>query len=393
MSLHRAIIRNLLTGPLALADLQAAGQVSLPTLRRAVQELTDAQWIRVVGQAQANGGRPAMLFGIDEDHFVLVGVHLQLPGMRLIAADLTGRVLNERKLFDQVVPAPEEAVQAIADYVEQIRGLLPDRTVLGLGIAAPGFIDLTTGDIISIGRVPHWENFPICRRLTTAVGVPVAIANDVDCMAFAEFQHTAQPLEKNLVYIGFDEGVKASLFLGGGLYKGSMGNAGLIASDLLYAGAAIPTEMSKRLLTVEGINRIFEEAYAALDAAEQARYAEIVAAANPRARFRLILACADDRRPICVAIVHDLIEVLAAAVANVVFFMQPDIIVVGGLLSALPGPLFGELERAVRKHLPQRTRNNVILEQARLVSNNSAAIGANQHFLQEYLTDITVSVP
>ena len=271
MSLHRAIIRNLLTGPLALADLQTAGQVSLPTLRRAVQELTDAQWIRVVGQAQANGGRPAMLFGIDEDHFVLVGVHLQLPGMRFIAADLTGRVLSERKLFDQVVPAPEEAVQAIADYVEQIRGLLPDRTVLGLGIAAPGFIDLTTGDIISIGRVPHWENFPICRRLTTAVGVPVAIANDVDCMAFAEFQHTAQPLEKNLVYIGFDEGVKASLFLGGGLYKGSMGNAGLIASDLLYAGAAIPTEMSKRLLTVEGINRIFEEAYAALDAAEQAR--------------------------------------------------------------------------------------------------------------------------
>ncbi|MEZ4555504.1 MAG: hypothetical protein R2854_03470 [Caldilineaceae bacterium] len=65
---------------MSLADLQQATQVSLPTLRRAVQDLTDARWIRVVGQAEANGGRPAMLFGADTTRFLLVGVHLQLPG-------------------------------------------------------------------------------------------------------------------------------------------------------------------------------------------------------------------------------------------------------------------------------------------------------------------------
>jgi predicted NBD/HSP70 family sugar kinase len=393
MSLNHAIVRNLLAQPLSLADLQAAGRVSLPTLRRAVQELADAQWIRIVGQAQANGGRPANLFGIDSSHFLLVGVHLQLPGMRLIGADLTGNVLDERKLLDKAVPLPDEAVQAIVDYVYHLQAQYPARTVLGIGIAAPGFIDLTNGDIISIGRVPSWENSPICRRLNATLHLPVAIANDVDCMAFAEFQHSAQPRDKNLIYVGFDEGVKASLFLGGDLYKGAMGNAGLIASDLLHVGNEIAPPVVRQLLTVEGINRLFEEQWAMLDANEQARYDGIAVTTNPRTRFRLILACADEQRPICAAIVHDLIAVLAAAVANVIFFMQPDVIVVGGLLSSLSGTLFGDLEFAVRDRLPQRTRNNVIIQQARLVSKNSAAIGANQHFLREYLSDASVSLP
>ncbi len=63
--------------------------------------------------------------------------------------------------------------------------------------------------------------------------MPVQIANDIDCMAFAEIQHTGKSLVDNLVYVGFDEGVKASMFLNGELYKGSLGNAGLIVNRLL----------------------------------------------------------------------------------------------------------------------------------------------------------------
>ncbi len=121
MSLHRSIIRHVLSAPMSLADLQAATQVSLPTLRRAVQELTDARWIHVVGQAEANGGRPAMLFGIDSRQFLVVGLHLQLPGMRLIATDLSGQVLDESKRFNGVVPAPSECIPSVVDYLTNLQ--------------------------------------------------------------------------------------------------------------------------------------------------------------------------------------------------------------------------------------------------------------------------------
>ena len=208
MSLQQTIVRNLLTSPMSLADLQIATQVSLPTLNRAIKALSETQWIQTVGQAEANGGRPATLYGIDERYFLIIGLHLQLPGIRLIATDLNGEVLHISQEFQNIVPSPTEAVAAISDYIQSIRVKFPSRQILGIGIAAPGFIDLNSGDIISIGRVPSWVNFPICSQLQAATAAPVQIANDIDCMAFAEFQHINAPLEKNLVYIGFDEGIK-----------------------------------------------------------------------------------------------------------------------------------------------------------------------------------------
>ncbi|MEZ4837140.1 MAG: ROK family protein [Caldilineaceae bacterium] len=380
MSLQRSILRTVLNAPMSLADLQQATQVSLPTLRRAVQDLSDAQWIRVVGQAEANGGRPAMLFGVDSRRFVIVGVHLQLPGMRLITSDLTGEVLDEEKHFDRATPTPEESILAVVAYVERIRASFTDRAILGIGIASPGFTDPATGDIISIGRVPTWENFAICRRLQAMLDLPVQIANDVDCMAFAEFQHTSEPLEKNLAYVGYDEAVKVSLFLRGELYKGSLGNAGLIGSHLINAGDQLDSANVHRLLTVVGVNQIFEERVAALSKDERTAYAPILAVTNPRERFRQILHAADDANPVCLAIVQDLTAALSAAVGNVVLVVQPDVVVIGGFLSALTGPRSVELESAIRRQLPRLLSNNVLIRQSRFTSQNAAALGANHHF-------------
>lgn len=387
MSLHRTILWHLLNSPMSLAELQSVTQVSLPTLNRAVRSLLNTHWIRNVGQAEANGGRPAMLFGIDKSFYMIIGLHLQLPGIRWITTDLTGSVIDETKKFHGEVPSPSESMVAIADYITHIRATHPDQALLGIGIAAPGYIDLSTGDIISIGRVPTWENFPICRQLQAIGDVPVKIANDVDCMAFAEFQHINRPLETNLIYVGFDEGVKVSLFLKGELYKSSLGNAGLIASHLLYACEELDTQQIKELLTIVGVNEILTRRIRELDIEKQAPYVDLLAIKNPRERFRSILNSDFTEMPICQEIVWDLFRVISSAIDNVIHLIQPDVVVVGGLLSSIPKTLFPDLETAIRKNLPMLISNNTVIQQGGLTSQNSAAIGAIQHFLQSYLTD------
>ena len=105
MVLRTAILRRLRQSPQSLGDLQAEAQVSLPTLRKAIQELTDAHWIWIVGQAETNGGRPPNMYGLDLDYYVIVGVHLQLPGMHLVATNLRGRD-DSRKADDSGCDAP-----------------------------------------------------------------------------------------------------------------------------------------------------------------------------------------------------------------------------------------------------------------------------------------------
>ncbi len=387
MSLHQSVIRQLLTAPTSLADLQAVTQVSLPTLRKAVQELSEAQWIRVVGQAEANGGRPAMLFGIDDRRFAVLGLHLQLPGLRLILSDLNGRVLDELELFDEVVPTLNETVGAVSDYVTHIRARFPERHLLGIGIAAPGFIDPASGDIITIGRVPAWRNLPLCHHIQAAVGLPVEIANDVDCMAFAEFDYTHESLDKNLAYAGFDEGLKVSMFLNGQIYKGSLGNSGLISSNLLCINNQPDPEEVRKLISILGLNRAFEKRVAELDSERQPPYARLLSVTNPRDRAQLIISNARETLPVCHAIIQDLIGGLSVAIANLIYIIQPDVVVIGGLLSSLPGDIFPSLEAAIRNYLPELISNKTVIRKGQMASQSSAAIGATHHFLQNYLND------
>ncbi len=386
MSLHSTILKQMRQHPTSLAKLQSITQVSLPTLRKAVQDLSDTQWIRVVGQAEANGGRPAKLFGMNDTIHVVIGIHIQLPGLRLIVTDLAGNILEEKEMFRDMYPEPNQVIQAIIDYVIDVRTRLSERNVLGLGIATPGFTDPETGDILTIGRVKGWENLPICRRLRAELNLSVKIANDVDCMAFAEFQYSGKSFENNLAYLGFDEGIKVSLFLNGELYKGSFGNAGLVISRFLHLeDQPYSQDMIHRLLTISGVNQIFESLLAPLDEKTLEIYTPFLEVESNQ-RFGMILQHADDEKfPVCAEIGKMLIPVLSTAITNAFYFTQPDTIVIGGALGNLPLSVFLRLRETVLAQLPMLFANRAIIELASLSSFNSAAIGATDHFMEDYL--------
>lgn len=393
MALSPLIIKTLQKTPMSLADLQTTTQVSLPTLRKAVQELSENHWVRIQGQAEAKGGRPAMLFGLDDSYYSLLGVHLQLPGMRLVLSDLNGRILYEQEYYQGEQPSPEDVVQTVVDFAGQMDEQFSDRRILGVGIATPGFTNPNTGDIISIGRVAGWQNFPICQRLSMSLRLPVRIANDVDCMAFAEFQTSGKPFDRNLAYFGFDEGLKVSIFLNGELYKGSFGNAGLILPRLLFVPDTVITQAyQQRLLTISGINQIFEELVNALPQSERTTYRQLIDA-NYRQRLTLILEHGEQGDlPVCQTILQMLTDVLAVAVINIIYVLQPDAIVLGGILSGIQTSTLSQINAAIRSNLPTLFANHIQIEQAQVTSSNSAALGAIYHFLDEYLVPDTFNL-
>jgi len=381
MSLHKIILSNLQTTSLSLSDLQTATQVSLPTLRKAIQELSDNQWIRVTGQSESSGGRPAMLFGFDDSRYIVISVHLQLPGIRLIATDLNGNILDTEDTFQNHIPTPTDATDEIKHYVRDIQDRLPQREVIGIGIASPGFTAPDTGDILSVGRVAGWQDFPICTLLQSDLHLPVYIANDIDCMAFAEFQHTGISLDKNLVYIGFDEGVKVSMFLDGHLYKGAFGNVGLVTTRWLDTPS---DESTRSVLSIQDVNKLFADRVYQLDTPEQSKYQQLLDIQNPRQRVQLIL---EGQQEICQDITQMVIQTLVRSILMTTYLIQPDILVLGGLLSSVPSSLYYQIEDELYDALPPLFSNHLQIRQGTLTSSNRATLGASYHFLKTYFAD------
>jgi predicted NBD/HSP70 family sugar kinase len=384
---HASIVRLLSLEAMSLAELQEAINLSMPTLRRAVQELTDAGWVRTVGRSGTTGGRPAMLLGLNESKYVIIGVHIQLPGLCLVTVDLNGNILDEYLAPNNRQLLPNEVVREISDYVYHIRQTLPDRLILGIGVAAPGYIDPASGDIISIERVPTWRNFQLKTQLEANLNLPTVIENDIDCMAFECLQQIETSAEDNLIYIGFDEGVKASLILNGEFYTGPLGNAGTIGWDLLRPESSIPASYLPRVTSVHAVVELFNDEIAGLDDESRGQYEAIANTSLLRERFQMILHAADKGLPICEDIVNKMLNVLAVASANFIYMLQPTTLIIGGRLGTLSKPLFDRFEDQVRQKLPTLVSNRLVIRQVPLSSRYSVAVGGSQRFLQHYIED------
>lgn len=107
---------------------------------------------------------------------------------------------------------------------------------------------------------------------------------------------------------------------------------------------------------------------------------------SPRERVQQLLTRAD--LPLCRALAEDQIKVLAVTLATATLLVQPDVIVIGGLLSALPDDLFVTLEAGVRSYLPELVSHNTVIQQGKHGGESSGALGATHHFLHSYLASV-----
>ncbi|MBA2667540.1 MAG: ROK family protein [Trueperaceae bacterium] len=381
MDTPRAIVTHLLTQPLSLAGLGSATGSSLPTLRRAIRDLQEARWVSIVGREVDTGGRPANLFGVDADAIALIGVHVEHPGMRLVATDLTGAVLDERELPGDGILELDTVDRAIGSYLEHVRARFPGRRVLGLALASPGYVDPLTGTVIAIGRVPTWNNLPMGERLREATGLRVSIVNDVDAMAAAEFGGRADP--RTYAYLAVGEGVKFSLFLHGKPYVGPFGNAGLVNLRLLAAAGGDVDAAD--VLTMFGLVDTFLRRSASRRPPGADAHARVADAPDARARFLQVLALAEDGDPVAAELVGWMIDVLGVQIASFVHLIQPELLVIGGALAGGPERVLDDVEASLRRHLPTLLDNNLIVRRARVVSASAAAIGATRVFLHRFL--------
>jgi predicted NBD/HSP70 family sugar kinase len=378
MDTSRSILAHLRAQPASLADLAAATGASLPTVRRAVQDLVAARWIRAVGREEATGGRPATLFGLDDAVHTVIGVHLAHPGMRLVATDLRGRIVAEE--VPELVDLDPDAVHAaVLAFLQRLRADLPGRRPLGVGVATPGYVDPTSGTVITIGRVPHWDNLPIRARLEEATGLPVEVGNDMDALATAEFG--AGENGRTYAYVGFGEGIKFTLFLRGLPYRGPFGNAGLVSRRLLADRYGAERAA---LLEVHGLAEAHRRACGEADDASRGGRRD---PAEAHRRFERLLGEAAEGRAPGARLVAEMSELLGEQIAALVHLVQPELLVVGGRLAGAPEPVRTAIEAAVRERLPTLLSNALMLRPARVVGEDATACGATQVFLHRALHD------
>jgi glucokinase len=121
---------------------------------------------------------------------------------------------------------PAAALDALADALAALLAEYPDESLAGIGISCGGPLDSRAGLILSPPNLPGWDRVDVVGPLAHRFGVPVALQNDANACALAEWRWGAGRGCDNMIFLTFGTGMGAGLILDGRLYSGTNDLAG-----------------------------------------------------------------------------------------------------------------------------------------------------------------------
>ncbi|WNR43471.1 ROK family protein [Paenibacillus roseipurpureus] len=133
-------------------------------------------------------------------------------------------------LVKKAIPTPQEphsAIEAILKILQELLEAHQDSEPLAsIGISCGGPLNSRSGRILSPPNLPGWDDIDIVSPFRDTFGVPVAVQNDANACALAEWTWGAGKGSSNMVFLTFGTGMGAGLILDGKLYSGTNDMAG-----------------------------------------------------------------------------------------------------------------------------------------------------------------------
>ena len=250
-----------------------------------------------------------------------IGIDIGGTKLAAIALDGDGR---ERARLRQPVPTSFDGV------IDAVAGIV-DRLATGgirapsVGVSLPGIIT-RDGEISMIVNLPWLEGQPLRQALEARLGCPVALANDANCFALSEATDGAGAGAEVVFGVILGTGVGGALVVRGEVVVGANATAGEWGHNPwpTPGGAGVPCACGR---FAQGCVETW------LNGAALAR--DYAALGGGEATAEEIAARADVGDAQAVDAVAGYAERLAQALAAVINLLDPDVIVLGGGLSAI----------------------------------------------------------
>jgi len=259
------------------------------------------------------------------------------------------------------------------------QGEYKNATAIPIGICAPGPLDPVTGVVLNPPNVPCWRNFPLTSEIQRRYGTKARLDNDANAAALAESLWGAGRGYRNVFYACIGTGIGTGIVLDGKIFHGRTGSAaegGHVTID--YRG---PTCNCGKKGCIEALASGTAIARRARELAstDPRLGSQILALANgDPAAIRSEMVGTADREGNAGArhILRDTIEFLAAWLGNIVDLVEPEVMILGGGVSEMLIPHFGELQSRLKSWCVNARCGEIPLVRAHYGENSGIAGGA-----------------
>jgi predicted NBD/HSP70 family sugar kinase len=185
--------------------------------------------IEFTGNYASTGGRRAGHYRLRPDLGAVIGVSLRMDQLDAGLFDMgltpLAEVSRPVSLADM---GPESYTLMIAEVVLELLARTRPENCFGVGVTVPGPVLFPSGVVRQLSGAPLWEDFPLAKRLSTALDLPVTA--DKDVYAGVEYLHFSGKVHHPgcAAYLSICDGIGTALMLEGKAFRGSHSLSGEI---------------------------------------------------------------------------------------------------------------------------------------------------------------------
>mgnify|MGYP000334769541 FL=1 len=302
-------------------------------------------------------------------------IGIDIGGTKIAGAlvDAHGQIVLEER-----VPSPAGDPDAMVDAVVGLIARLSEgHEVIGAGVAAAGFIDADQSTIIYAPNI-SWRNEPFKAKLEAKLSIPVIIENDANAAGWAEYRYGAGRGYKHMIMLTIGTGVGGAIIADSHMLRGGFGIAGELGHlRVVPNGRACGCGQNGCLESYASGTALLRAAkeLAASNDPSGKRLREIEAEAGQLTGLEVYKAILENDEG-ALRILRELGAWLGQAIGSLVAVLDPEVVVIGGGVSAAGDLLLDPIREAYLAHLPARGyRPELKITTAEFV-NDAGVVGA-----------------
>lgn len=293
-----------------------------------------------------------------------VGIDIGGTKTAIGLVDSSGQVLSKITLTTDPSAAPDEMVDRVAAAVKKltIDADIPESSLQGIGIGAPGPLNTKLGRIVEPPNMPGWWGFSVVESFARHFTLPISFENDATAAALAEKWVGAARAAEDFVYLTISTGIGAGIYSHGRLITGATGNAGDVGHFVIDpAGGTCGC----------GQQGCWE--YIASGTAIARQASELLGRpVSSKEAFELAAAGEDERIQ---GLVQQVFRYIGIGCVTLINTLDPEMLIIGGGVSQVGAPLFDAVSAYVAHHaLNPSGRSTPILPAA--LQQDAGLIGA-----------------
>lgn len=332
-----------------LADLL---NISIPKTTELLSGLTEEGFVKDTGRKTEGLGRKATIYSLSSDSFYFLGVEIRKYTINLGLMNFNAHViessLNIPFIFLEARESLDAIIKEIREFLSQTK--VPKEKIMGLGLSMAGRINVKTSEILSIY---HFGTAPVKTKLEEELGFPVYIDNDSRTIAYGEYYFGQDGLpynEKDVCIVNLDYGLAIGIFVGGNPVYGASGYAGEIGHIPMFDNEKICFCGKKGCLETEASGLALIDFLNEKMAAGSSSRLQKVIAKKGFLELEDILEAVHHGDDLAIEGVTAIAYKLGKGLAVTINMLNPQLIVLGGMLSSLGEFLLMPVKTSVMQH-------------------------------------------